>query len=75
MRGDVANRTQYAYDNMIYFHVERLSGGFVLTLVVGLVGLIIFALKRSIAAAFVFLLYIILIATYLNVLGEYSEPS
>jgi hypothetical protein len=56
---------------MIYFHVQRLSGGFVLTAAVGIVGLIIFIVKRSVGTAFVFLAYLVVISTYLNVLGQY----
>lgn len=59
----------YAYDNMIYFHVQRLSGGFVLTVLVGIVGFIIFAAKVDVATGIVFFLYLIAIAMYLNVLG------
>lgn len=54
---------------MIYFHVQRLSGGFVLTTIVGIVGFIIFALKMDPVSGVVFFLYLIAIAMYLNVLG------
>lgn len=54
---------------MIYFHVQRLSGGFVLTILVGLVGFVIFAIKMSPVSGVVFFLYIIAIAMYLNILG------
>ena len=54
---------------MIYFHVQRLSGGFVLTVLVGIVGMVIFIVKTSVGTGFVFLGYIIVLATYLNVLG------
>ncbi|KUI69718.1 hypothetical protein VM1G_05039 [Cytospora mali] len=59
----------YAYDNMIYFHVQRLSGGFVLTVLVGIVGFIIFTAKVNVVTGIVFFLYLIAIAMYLNVLG------
>ncbi|SPJ88071.1 uncharacterized protein FTOL_12540 [Fusarium torulosum] len=62
----------YAYDNMIYFHVQRLSGGFVLTLVIALCGLVAFSLQRSVSAGFVFVAYIVCIATYFNILGVMS---
>lgn len=62
----------YAYDNMIYFHVQRLSGGFVLTLVVAACGLFAFSLQRSVGAGFVFVAYIVCIATYFNILGVMS---
>lgn len=54
---------------MIYFHVQRLSGGFVLTTVVGLVGFIIFTLKMDVVSGVVFFLYLVAIAMYLNILG------
>lgn len=59
----------YAYSNMMYFHVQRLSGGFVLMLIVGVCGLVGFALERSVAVGFVFLAFLIIITTYLNLLG------
>lgn len=59
----------YAYDNMIFFHVQRLSGGFVLTFLVALGGLVGFALQYSIAVGFIFAAYVIVITTYLNLLG------
>ncbi|PSR81532.1 hypothetical protein BD289DRAFT_462063 [Coniella lustricola] len=59
----------YAYDNMIYFHVQRLSGGFVITILVGIVGFIIFAVKTDPLSGLVFFLYVVAIAMYLNVLG------
>jgi len=61
---------QYAYGNMIYFHVQRLSGGFVLSLVVGAVGAVIFGVKVSVNAGLTFMAYICLVSTYLNILGE-----
>ena len=54
---------------MIYFHVQRLSGGFVLTVLVGIVGFIIFTAKVNVGTGIVFFLYLIAIAMYLNVLG------
>lgn len=59
----------YAYDNMAYFHVQRLSGGFVLTLIVAAVGFAITAVQYSPLVGLVFVAYIILIATYMNLLG------
>lgn len=59
----------YAYDNMIYFHVQRLSGGFVLTLVIAVAGLIGYAVEYGIEVGFVFAGYLIVIATYFNLLG------
>lgn len=60
---------QYAYDSMIYFHVQRLSGSFILTSIVGLVGFLIFSLKMDVVSGVVFFLYLIAIATYLSLLG------
>lgn len=54
---------------MIYFHVQRLSGGFVLTCAVGIVGFIIFTVKMNVVTGIVFFLYIVAIAMYLNILG------
>ncbi|KAK4223260.1 family 4 putative glycosyltransferase [Podospora fimiseda] len=59
----------YAYNNMVFFHVQRLSGGFAITLVVAIVGTIIYGVKVSVGPAFTFFAYVILIATYLNILG------
>lgn len=59
----------YAYDNMIYFHVQRLSGGFVLTVAVGVVGFIIFTVKMDVVSGVIFFLYLMGIAMYLNILG------
>lgn len=60
---------------MIYFHVQRLSGGFVLTCTVGVVGFIIFAVKINVVSGIVFFLYIVAIAMYLNILGMWSTLS
>lgn len=57
---------------MIYFHVQRLSGGFVLTCAVGVVGFIIFSTKMSVVSGIVFFLYIVAIAMYLNILGMWN---
>nr|CAD70539.1 hypothetical protein [Neurospora crassa] len=59
----------FAYTNMVFFHAQRLSGGFVLTLLVGLVGFIAFTVKTSVYAGLVFFAYLVLLATYLNILG------
>ncbi|KAK0386712.1 hypothetical protein NLU13_6547 [Sarocladium strictum] len=59
----------YAYDNMIYFHVQRLSGGFVLALLVAAGGIVGFSLAYDAAVGFVFAAYVIVITTYLNLLG------
>lgn len=69
--GSVGNYylVNYAYDNMIYFHVQRLSGGFVLTLIIAVCGLIGFSVQYSVDVGFVFVAYLIAIATYFNLLG------
>ncbi|KAK3331852.1 hypothetical protein B0T19DRAFT_456261 [Cercophora scortea] len=59
----------YAYNNMIYFHVQRLSGGFILSLLVATIGAMIFCIKISVGPAFVFFAYVMLISTYLIALG------
>ncbi|VTO81727.1 unnamed protein product [Fusarium graminearum] len=58
----------YAYDNMIYFHIQRLSGGFVLTLVIALCGLVSFSLQRRkvILQTLPVLLLSPLISTFVN---------
>lgn len=62
----------YAYDSMVYFHLQRLSGGFVLTLVVAVCGLIAFSIQKSVAAGFIWVAYLICISTYFNLLGVMS---
>lgn len=62
----------YAYDNMIYFHIQRLSGGFVLTLVVAVCGFVGFSVQNSVPVGLVFVAYVILISTYFNILGIMS---
>lgn len=59
----------YAYDNMIYFHVQRLSGGFVLTLIVAAAGLVGYSVEYSFQVGLIFAAYLIAIATYFNLLG------
>ncbi|KAL6866269.1 hypothetical protein ACO1O0_002376 [Amphichorda felina] len=59
----------YAYDNMIHFHIQRLSGGFILTLIVAVCGLIGFSVEYSVPVGLVFVAYMILMATYFNLLG------
>ncbi|KAH6670982.1 glycosyl transferase [Plectosphaerella plurivora] len=62
----------YAYDSMILFHVQRLSGGFVLASVIGIGGLIGFSIRISWQAGLIFAAYLILVSTYLNLLGVMS---
>lgn len=54
---------------MVFFHVQRLAGGFALTLLVGVVGTVIHIVKVGVAPAFTYFAYLVLISTYLNVLG------
>jgi hypothetical protein len=72
--GSVGNfyMAHYAYDNMIYFHVQRMSGGFFLSLSIAICGLVAFSLTKSVSAGFVFAAYMICISTYLNILGVLS---
>jgi hypothetical protein len=62
----------YAYDNMIHFHIQRLSGGFMLTLVVAVCGFVGFTVQYSAPVGLVFVAYMVLIATYFNLLGVMS---
>ncbi|KAK4208332.1 hypothetical protein QBC37DRAFT_453284 [Rhypophila decipiens] len=69
--GSVGNYylSNFAYHNMIYFHVQRLSGGFMLSLTVGIVGGVVFGCKVSLSSALIFFAYTLLLSTYLNILG------
>ncbi|KAK5662693.1 hypothetical protein OQA88_8609 [Cercophora sp. LCS_1] len=69
--GSVGNYylAHYAYGNMTHFHVQRLSGGFILTLLAGFTGTLVFFLKTTLLCALTFLAYLMLISTYLNLLG------
>ncbi|CAI6086454.1 unnamed protein product [Clonostachys chloroleuca] len=72
--GSVGNYylVNFAYDNMIYFHVERLSGGFVISLVIAVCGIIGFSVQYSVAVGFIFAAYLMIMATYFNLLGIMS---
>lgn len=59
----------YAYDNMTHFHVQRLSGGFMLCTLVAMCGFIGFSVARSVSVGFVFVAFVFVITTYLNLLG------
>ncbi|KAM7186124.1 hypothetical protein V8F20_011530 [Naviculisporaceae sp. PSN 640] len=69
--GSVGNYylSNYAYHNMIYFHVQRLSGAFMLSLTVSIVGGVIFGCKVSLSSALTFVAYTMLLSNYLSVLG------
>jgi hypothetical protein len=55
---------------MLSFHVQRLSGGFVLTILTALCGLVAFAAQKQAVAGLVFAAYVVVISTYLTLLGE-----
>ncbi|KHN93822.1 Glycosyl transferase, family 1 [Metarhizium album ARSEF 1941] len=59
----------YAYENMTHFHVQRLSGGFMLTMLVAIGGFICFTIANSATTGLVFVAYVIVVTTYLNLLG------
>jgi hypothetical protein len=59
----------YAYDNMVYFHVQRLAGGFILTLAVAAVGFAAFMATHGFESGLVFVAYIIGVNSYLMLLG------
>ncbi|KAG8411014.1 hypothetical protein J3459_016736 [Metarhizium acridum] len=59
----------YAYDNMTHFHVQRLSGGFMLTLLIAIGGFVGFTIARSVTTGLVFVAFVISVTTYLNLLG------
>jgi hypothetical protein len=56
---------------MIYFHVQRLSGGFVITLVVAACGFVILTVTKNVFLGLCFVVYLIGITTYFNLLGRY----
>ncbi|KAK1753914.1 hypothetical protein QBC47DRAFT_429327 [Echria macrotheca] len=62
----------YAYGNMVHFHVQRLSGAFVLSIIVGITGALLFYFKLSLGAALTFFAYFMFISTYLCLLGILS---
>jgi hypothetical protein len=62
----------WAFDNMNMFLTQRLSGGFVITLLVGICGFIAFSVQLSLRAGSVFAAYLLILSTYLNLLGKKS---
>ena len=58
---------------MAHFHVQRLSGGFVLTLLIALVGFCVMAAHGSPGAGAVFVAYVIVLASYMNLLGKWHH--
>lgn len=59
----------FAFHNMNFFLVSRLAGGFVLSLLVSVAGFVAFSVQMSPRIAAVFVAYVIVLCTYLNILG------
>jgi hypothetical protein len=55
---------------MNYFLVQRLSSGFILSILVGACGLIAFSLQFSLRTGAIFVAYLVVLCTYLNLLGK-----
>ncbi|KAI9744746.1 MAG: hypothetical protein M1818_001671 [Claussenomyces sp. TS43310] len=60
---------QSAFHNMNHFMVQRLSGGFMLAALLAACGFIAFGFEYSWYAGFIFAAYLIVLSTYLNLLG------
>ncbi|KAE9969605.1 hypothetical protein EG328_006786 [Venturia inaequalis] len=60
----------FAFHNMNFFLVSRLAGGFVLSLLVSAAGFVAFSIQMSPRIAAVFVAYVIVLCTYLNILGN-----
>jgi hypothetical protein len=60
----------WAFDNMNIFFVQRLSGGLVISLIVGTCGFIAFSVQISLRAGGVWAAYLLILSTYLNLLGK-----
>lgn len=58
-----------AFHNMNHFMVQRVSGGFIIALIFALCGFVAFGLEYSWYAGFVFAAYLVVLSTYLNILG------
>jgi hypothetical protein len=63
----------WAFDNMNFFLVQRLSGGFIISVIVSICGLIIFSLQIAPRVGLVFGAYVLMLSTYLNILGKYTQ--
>jgi hypothetical protein len=57
---------------MNYFLIQRLSSGFVLSIVVSICGLIAFSVQYSPRVGAIFLAYLIGLNAYLNIIGKYQ---
>jgi len=60
---------QAAFHNMNHFMVQRLSGGIVLALILSICGFFAFGIQYSWYAGFIFAAYLMVLSTYLNLLG------
>jgi hypothetical protein len=60
----------FAFDNMNFFLVQRLSSGFVLSLLISIIGLVGFSIEYSLRRAAIFVAYALFLCTYLNLLGR-----
>ena len=58
-----------AFNNMNHFMVQRVSGGFIIAFTFAICGLIAFGLEYSWYAGFIFAAYVLVLSTYLNILG------
>jgi hypothetical protein len=65
--------TSMAFSAMNYFVITRLLGGFAFTLIVGLIGFIVFACTVSAYAGFIFFLYLVVLTTYLCLLAALAN--
>lgn len=62
----------WAFDNANIFFVQRLSGGLVVTLIAGTCGFVAFSAQISVRAGAVWAAYLLILSTYLNLLGEFK---
>lgn len=60
----------WAFDNANIFFVQRLSGGLVVSLIVATCGFIAFSAQISVRAGGVWAAYLLILSTYLNLLGS-----
>lgn len=60
---------QSAFHNMNHFMVQRLAGGFMLACLLAICGFIAFGIEYSWYAGFIFVAYLMVLSTYLNLLG------
>ena len=60
---------RFAFHNMNYFMAQQIVGGFVQAMFLGLCGFIAFGIKYSWYAGFIFFAYLIVLSTFLNIMG------